>query len=485
MSSQRQQKQQQAKQKCLRKRAQGKRKKRQNADQPTPLVLEANAAGIDVGAAEMYVAVPADRDAEPVQVFGTFTEDLQRLAAWLVACKITTVAMESTGVYWIPLYQLLEDQGLRVCLVNARHMKNVPGRRTDWHECQWLQYLHSVGLLRAAFRPEQAVCAVRRLTRHRAELVGMASQHVQHMQKAMTEMNLVLHNVIDDITGKTGLAIVDAILGGERNPAKLAKLRDSHVKASEETIRKSLVGDYREELLFTLKQSLEMYREYRRKIIDSDKEIQKLMTQLESKVDLSQNPYQPTAEQRKSKAQKKRRISSEDGEFDMGKEAYRIFGVDVTRIPGMQGLNTYYLVGEVGADLSMFPNGGHFVSHKGLCPDNDISGGKVLYRGTRKIKSRGGQIFRMAASSLHHSQSHLGDYYRRMKAKIGPAGANMATARKIASIFFAMVTNQTEYDETKFARQEAERQQRNEQRLKKQARKLGYELVPLRENPAA
>jgi transposase len=483
MSSNRQQKQRQAKQKSVQKRSQAKRK-RESAYQAERPLLEPNAAGIDVGADEMYVAVPSDRDAEPVRVFGTFTEDLQRLAAWLLDCRVTSVAMESTGVYWIPLYQMLEDGGLRVCLVNARHMKNVPGRRTDWHECQWLQYLHSVGLLRAAFRPVQAVCAIRRLTRHRAELVGMACQHVQHMQKAMTEMNLGLHNVIDDISGVTGLAIVDAILEGKRDPAELAKLRDPRVKASEEIIRKSLVGDYREELLFTLKQSLEMYREYRRKIIASDAEIQKHMALLESKVDLHQNPYQP-APDRKSRAQKKRRISSEDGEFDMGKEAYRILGVDVTRIPGMQGLNTYYLMGEVGADLSMFPSAGHFVSHKGLCPDNDISGGKVLWRGTRKIKSRGGQIFRMAASSLHHSQSALGDYYRRMKAKLGPAGATMATARKIATIFYTMVKNQCEYDETMFASQETERQQRMEHRLKKQARNLGYQLVPIQETPAA
>jgi len=216
-------------------------------------ILENNAAGIDIGSREMFVAVPPDRDAHPVQIFDSFTEDLHRLADWLVACGITTVAMESTGVYWIPLYDILEARGLKPCRVNARHMKNVPGRRTDWHACQWLQYLHSVGLLRGAFRPEADIGAVRVLIRHRGELVQSASQHVQHMHKALTQMNLQIHHVISDMTGLTGVAIVDAILDGQRDPAELAKLRDRRVKADEETIRKSLVGNWKAEHLFTLK----------------------------------------------------------------------------------------------------------------------------------------------------------------------------------------------------------------------------------------
>ena len=225
-------------------------------------VLEPNAAGIDVGAREMFVAVPPGRDKNPVRVFSTFTEELERLADWLVQCGVTTVALESTGVYWIPLYDILEQRGMRPCLVNARHMKNVPGRRTDWHECQWLQFLHSVGLLRASFRPQQDICAVRAVLRHRSELVMAASQHVQHMHKALTQMNLQIHHVISDITGTTGLAIVDAILAGQRDAAELAKLRDPHIKAHAETIRKSLVGNWRSEHLCTLKQSRELYRTY-------------------------------------------------------------------------------------------------------------------------------------------------------------------------------------------------------------------------------
>jgi hypothetical protein len=216
-------------------------------------ILEPNACGIDVGARQMYVAVPPDRDANPVRIFETFSEDLEKLADWLVSCGVKTVAMESTGVYWIPIYEILERRRLRPQLVDARHMKNVPGRRTDWHECQWLQYLHSVGLLRSAFRPDEEVCAVRALMRHRKDLTEMAAQHVQHMQKALTQMNVQIHHVINDLTGLTGMAIVDAIINGERDASELAKLRDPRIKANVETIRKSLVGQWRSEHLFTLR----------------------------------------------------------------------------------------------------------------------------------------------------------------------------------------------------------------------------------------
>ena len=225
-------------------------------------VMRPDAAGIDIGATEIFVAVPADRAAENVRCFPTFTQDLYALADWLEQCGIKTVAMESTGVYWIPLFQVLEDRGLEVCLVNARHVKNVPGRRTDVSDCQWLQFLHSVGLLRASYRPEQEVCAVRSLLRHRESLVRMAATHVHHMQKALDQMNLQLHHVISDITGQTGLAIVDAILAGERDPFVLARLRNDRIKASEEVIAKSLVGDYRPEHIITLRQSVGVYRSY-------------------------------------------------------------------------------------------------------------------------------------------------------------------------------------------------------------------------------
>src|ERR1039457_2626953 len=270
---------------------QGKRGRRRKGmcleDRP---LLEPNAGGIDIGAREIFVAVPPDRDEHPVRVFSTFTEDLQQMAQWLVSCGITTVAMESTGVYWIPIYDVLEQSGVKPCLVNARGMKNVPGRRTDWHECQWLQFLHSVGLLRPAFRPESEVCAVRSLTRHRDDLVQMASQHIQHMHKALTQMNVQIHHVISDITGVTGLAIVDAILHGQRDPVELAKLRAPNTKASEETIRQSLVGNWRAEHLFTLKQSRQMYRVYQEQIAACNQEIEKLLAAFQPQVDPLERP---------------------------------------------------------------------------------------------------------------------------------------------------------------------------------------------------
>jgi transposase len=274
-------------------------------------VLEPNAAGIDIGAREMFVAVPADRDENPVRVFASFPEDLEQLANWLAQCGVNTAALESTGVYWIPLYEILESRGIRPCLVNVRHMKNVPGRRTDWHECQWLQFLHSVGLLRPAFRPEQDICAVRTLLRHRGELVQAATQHVQHMHKALTQMNLQIHQVISDITGATGLAIVDTILDGQRDAVELAKLRNARIKADEETIRKSLVGNWRLEHLFTLRQSRELYRTYQQRITECDLEVEKLLPAFEPRVDPAEKPLPPDQKRNRAGNKKKEKRTSE------------------------------------------------------------------------------------------------------------------------------------------------------------------------------
>jgi transposase len=240
------------------------RKRIQNKKVELP-IMNPDAAGIDIGATEIYVAVPPDRDPEPVRMFESFTQDLNALADWLEQCRVRTVAMESTVVYWIPLAQILESRGFETCLVNAKHVKNVPGRQTDVSDCQWLRHLHSVGLLRASFRPAQHVCALRSVMRHRDSLIEMATCHVQHIQKALDQMNLQLHHVISDITGTTGLAILDAILNGERDVKKLAALRDPRIRASQKTIAKTLVGDYRREHLFTLRQSLDLYRQYRDK----------------------------------------------------------------------------------------------------------------------------------------------------------------------------------------------------------------------------
>lgn len=444
-------------------------------------ILEANAAGIDIGAREVFVAVPPDRDEHPVRVFSTFTEDLEKLAQWLVSCGITTVAMESTGVYWIPLYDIVEKYGVKACLVDARGMKNVPGRRTDWHECQWLQFLHSVGLLRAAFRPEGDVCAVRSIMRYRTELVEMTSQHILHMHKALTQMNVQIHHVISDLTGVTGLAIVDAIIAGQRDPVVLAKLRDPRIKASEETIRKSLVGNWRAEHLFTLEQSRTSYQHYQWQIRECDEAIEKLLVAFVPRVDPTERPLPPD---RKRKQRGRKKKNANPNTFDLRTESYKLFGVDLTQIPGLMAM-VLMLFSEVGRDMSRWKTAGHFVSWLALCPDNDISGGRVLWRGMRRVHNRAGDLFRMAAYSLHHDATPLGDYLRRMKSKLGPAGATTATAHKIAIIFYTMVKKQVEYDATIWADRDAEREKRFEAKLKRQAQQLGYKLVPIEERPAA
>ena len=446
------------------------RKKAKKID-AAPVMLHPDAAGIDIGATEIYVSVPIERDADPVRCFGTFTEDLHSLADWLQRCRVTTVAMESTGVYWIPLFQILESRGINVCLVNARHVQNVPGRRTDVCDCQWLQYLHSVGLLRASFRPDQDVCALRSLLRHRDGLVEMASAHVLHMQKALDQMNLQLHHVISDLTGLTGLAIVDAILAGERDANKLAKLRDRRIKATPETIAKSLVGDYRSEHLFTLGQSLEAWRYYHQLITACDRQIEQRLEQFSSRIDPAAHPIPP----RKGSHRKPR---GNEPHFDLRTHVYRILGVDLTQIPGIDALTVHTLLAEIGPDLSRFRSAAAFASWLGLCPDNDKSGGKVLSVQTRKVKNRAALALRRAANGLHRSESSLGQFYRRMRARLGSPEAITATAHKLARIIYHLLTTRQPFDETIFAEQEARNRTRLEARLKAQARSMGFQLVP-------
>lgn len=440
-------------------------KKTNNAVLP---VMRPDAGGIDIGATEIFVAVPADRVAENVRSFPTFTQDLYAAAEWLKQCGVKTVAMESTGVYWIPLFQILEERDFEVCLVNARHVKNVPGRRTDVCDCQWLQFLHSVGLLKASYRPEQEVCAIRSLLRHRESLVQMAATHVNHMQKALDQMNLQLHHVISDIVGQTGLAIVDAILQGERDPRVLAKLRNDRIKASEEVIAKSLVGDYRAEHLFTLRQSLAAYRSYQKMIDDCDREIRRYLEEFKP-------PEQPSAAvDEHSKPSTKKPFT--DGV--LRSELQRVFGIDLTKIPGIRTGIAQTLFGEIGPDFTKFRSASAFASWMGLCPDNDISGGKVLWVGTRKVKCRAALALRIAAQSLHHSKSALGDFYRRMRAKLGAPNAITAAAHKLARIIFHLVTTAQEFDDSKFAADQLRYQKRQEIKLRAKAKAMGFELIP-------
>ncbi|MBZ5600988.1 MAG: IS110 family transposase [Acidobacteriia bacterium] len=434
-------------------------------------VLHPHAGGIDVGATELYVCVPLDRDPQPIRRFGAFTEDLHTLADWLTQCGVTSVAMESTGVYWIPLYQILEARGFAVCLVNARHVKNGPGRKTDVQDCQWLQYLHAVGLLRASFRPPETVCAVRPLRRHRETLVQGAATHTQHMQKALNQMNLQLHHVLSDLTGVTGLAILDALLAGERDPQVLARHRDGRIKASQETIAKALVGDYRPEHLFTLRQSLASYRHYQGLIAECDGEVETLLGAVASQVDPGRQPLPPAPAGRRKPH---RKIPG----FDLRAELYRVLGTDLTQVPGLQTPTVHTLFAELGADLSAFPTGAHFASWLGLCPDNRISGGKVLSVSTRHVKHRVAQALRLAAQSLCRSQSVLGDFFRRMRAKLGAPKAITATAHKLARIVYHLIRTRQPYDESRLAAADTARRRHSEARLRAQARALGFQLVP-------
>jgi len=434
-------------------------------------VMQPDSAGIDIGASEIYVAVPSDRSDKSVRRFATFTDDLHQAAKWLKNCDIKSIAMESTGVYWIPVFQILDAYGFEVILVNARHVKNVPGRKSDVEDCQWLQYLHSVGLLRGSFRPAQDICAVRSLLRHRDSLVKAASSHIQHMQKSLTQMNLQIHNVISDITGVTGLAIIDAILSGERDPLKLADLKDRRIKANKQTIAKSLTGDYRREHIFTLKQALQAYRNYQQLILDCDMEIESHLKEFESRIDVDKSASSPPTQNR-------RKTNAKTPIFDLKTHMHRLLGTDLTQIDGISELTAHVFFTEVGPDLSNFKNASHFCSWLGLCPQNKISGGRILSSRTRPGSNRAAQSLRMAANALWNSKSYLGDYFRRMRARQGAPKAITTTAHKLARIIFYLIKNQKEFDETVFFEQEQLHQQRLKNRLVKQAKSLGFQPVP-------
>jgi transposase len=435
-------------------------------------IIHPHAAGIDVGAEEHWVCVPADRDAQPIQKFSAFTCDLHRLADWLTACRITTVVMESTGVYWIPLFQILEARGFEVALVNARHVKNVPGRpKTDRFDCRWLQRLHSYGLLASSFRPPAAICQLRSLVRHRDSLIQMSVKHIQHMQKSLDQMNLHLHHVISDVTGVTGMRIIRAIVAGERDPRTLAQYRDYRIKSSQDTIAKALEGDYRPEHVFTLTQSLELYDFTQKQIAHCDQEIERVLSTFDALVDPETHPLPPPTTAH-------RQPQRNEPTFDLRTHLYRITGIDLTQVPGLQPLTIHTVLSEVGLDMSKWPTDKHFASWLGLCPDNRISGGKVLSTGSRPVQNRASRALRMAAQSLRTSPSYLGAFHRRMRSKLGPAKATTATAHKLAKIIYHMLKEQTPYRERGAAYYLHQDQDRKLRQLRKQAQHLGFDLVP-------
>ncbi len=444
-------------------------RKRKTKVQTIQPVINAHAAGADIGAREIYVAVPTAQTAEPVRCFSTFTEDLRALVEWLKAEHITTVAMEATSVYWIPLAELLEEAGIEVCLVNPRHVKNVPGRKSDVMDCQWLQYLHAVGLLRGAFRPAAEIRGVRALWRQRDALVRHSSWHVQHIHKALDQMNLQIHHVIADITGVSGLAFLDAILAGERDPARLAQLRDRRLRAGEATLAKALTGDYRAEHLFCLRQSLAGFRFLEAQIAEIDAELERRLRQL--------TPAEPTPSAAEPPVKKP--TGKHVPTFDLRGLLTKLHGVDLCAVPGLSVLTVQTLWSELGADLSAFPTGKHFASWMGLCPDNRISGGKILGSSTRPTANRVAKALRMAAQGLHHAQNELGEYYRRMRTRLGGAAAITAVAHKLARIVYAMVRTHQPYRSEPHDTTSTVHRERTVDRLKAKAKSLGFHLVEL------
>lgn len=430
--------------------------------------INLNAAGLDIGSERHLVAVPEGRDEVSVREFGTFTADLEALAAWLKKCGVTTVAMESTGVYWIPVFELLERRGFEVKLVDARHVKNVSGRKSDVLDCQWIQQLHTYGLLAGAFRPSDEVCVLRSYLRQREMLRQTASMHIQHMQKALQQMNLLLHNVVSDITGVTGMKIMKAILAGERDPRVLARNRDERCKHSSATIAKSLVGNYRAEHLFALRQAVELYEMYQAKIADCD---QAIIKQLEQQPDSSDDG--PPAAEKKTPATGRIR----DG-VDVRDLLFKKSGVDLFAIPGLAADTLLILASEVGFDMTAWKTEKHFASWLGLCPGTKKSGGKVLNNKTKRHPNRATQAFRMAAASLYRSQTALGAFYRRIQSRSGGQQAVTATAHKIARIYYAMLSKGTSYVELGQRAYEQRYKQRRIDHLNHQAKSLGFQLVP-------
>ncbi len=430
--------------------------------------LNLNAAAIDIGATSHFVAVPEGRDTVSVREFATFTADLHQLADWLTSCGIDTVVMESTGVYWIPVFELLEQRGFEVLLVDARKVKNVSGRKSDVLDCQWLQQLHTYGLLQGAFRPADEIVVLRSYLRQRTMLIRGGATHIQHMQKALQQMNLLLHHVVADITGLTGMTIIRAILAGECDPQVLAQHRDPRCKNSAEVIAKSLEGNYRDEHLFALAQAVALYDSYQTQLGACDERIEQYLASLER---VTEETPPPPRKPRQAPKQNQPR-------FDARTSLYQLTGVDLTTIDGIEAGSALGLLAEIGTDMGRWKTANHFVSWLGLCPGTRKSGGKVLSSKSKPTASRAAAILRLAAGSLHHSQSALGAYYRRMAARIGKPQAVTATAHKLARIVYSMLKHGTAYvdaGQDYYERQYKERVVRN---LERRARSLGFELVP-------
>jgi len=449
------------------------------SDNPGLEVMHRDAAGIDIGSREHYVAVGPDRDAKPVRTFGCFTADLHCMAEWLLACGIKTVAMQSTGVYWIPVYDVLEQHGLEVWLSNARDTRNLPGRKSDVHECQWVLKLHTYGLLRKSFRPTAEIRAVRTCWREHAEYVEQAGVCMQRMQKALTEMNVQLATVLSDLSGVTGMSIVRAIVAGERDGLRLAEFRDPRVRASKETIALSLEGTWLPEQLAVLQRQVEDWDHVQRQIAACDRDLEAMMQKLPEAEHEPAPPAQPGAgTTTRRKRRKNGKSSKNEPNFDLAAALRRVTGVDLTRIDGVKVNTVQTVISEAGVDMTPWRTEGHFVSWMGLCPRNDVSGGKVLNRKTRKVVSRLATALRMAASTLRQSDSYLGAQFRRLRTRLGAPKALTAMAAKLARLIYRMMKYGQEYVDQGTAHYEHKHREQQIKLLAKKAAQHGFALVP-------
>jgi len=446
-------------------------KKAMKKKKPVFKQMNPNAAGIDIGSESHYVAVPPGRDMEgrDVRSFDTFTSDLHALANWLKQCKVDTVAMESTGVYWIPLFEILESKGFDVKLANPRTIKNVPGRKTDVLDCQWIQQLHSYGLLQGSFRPDDQICILRSYLRQRGMLISDASQYIQRMQKALEQMNIKLNRVIRDITGATGMAIIRAILDGERDAKKLAQLRNARCKNDAVTIAKSLRGNWRQEHLFALEQSVELFSFYQKQIAICDQKIEQHLSTFDDQSDegLSGKSSRLTGRNKLT--------------FDARENLYQMIGVDLTQVDGLDTLTVLKIISEIGLDMSRWPTVKHFSSWLGLSPGSKISGGKILSSRTKKCSNRAAHYLRLAAFSLYRSNSATGAFFRRKRAQLEPAKAITATAHKLARIIYNMIKDGRPYKDLGKDYYESRYKQRVIENLKRRAKQFGCQLIIVKE----
>lgn len=436
-------------------------------------LLYPDLAGIDIGSSEHYVSVPAERSPQPVRTFGCTTPELVRMAGWLKTCAITHVVMESTGVYWIPVAMVLEDAGLQVALVDAREAHRLSVRKTDVHDCQWIRQLYASGLLRNAFRPAKEILPLRAYWRQRQELVSMCATAIHHMHKALELMNLQLHKTLKDVAGRSGMSIIRSIVAGQRDPQTLADMCHPNCKASRQEFIAALTGHYTAEHVVALSQALRRFDLYHEQIEQLDQQIQAGLNEFAAAASPSDRPQPSNPKRSKAKPRKNQ------AHFDLAADLHRITGVDLTAIEGIDALTAFTVITEQGTDMSRFPSEKHFASHLGLCPNNEITGGKVRKHRTRRVNSRAAQALRLAAQSIGRSQTALGSFYRRIKNRHNPAIAIVATANKLAKLIYRLLTRGEQYVARGMAQYEKQYRERLLANLKRQAKALGCEVLML------